>query len=357
MSVLASLSLPLVRKLDPEKAHELAIDALTLGISVPFKRPEDDPALATRALGMRFSNPIGIAAGFDKNARVLRPLARLGFGFVEAGTVTPRPQPGNPKPRLFRLEEDRAVINRMGFNNQGIDRFAVRLARLTRPLPSGRAGGAGVPVGANIGINKTGADPERDYPALVARVKPYVNYIVLNVSSPNTPGLRGLQDAARLKGILDAIAARHPERPPLLVKLAPDLEDDAIAPIVEAAIQGGVQGLIINNTTLARPDSLRSPHKGESGGLSGRPLAARSTQMLRLVANIAAGRLALVSCGGIESGQDILDRIRLGADLVQVYTAFAYEGPALIARLKREMLQIMRAQGIETLDDVRGVDL
>ena len=357
MSVLASLSLPLVRKLDPEKAHELAIDALTLGISVPFKRPEDDPALATRALGLRFSNPIGIAAGFDKNARVLRPLARLGFGFVEAGTVTPRPQPGNPKPRLFRLEEDRAVINRMGFNNQGIDRFAVRLARLTRPLPSGRAGGAGVPVGANIGINKTGADPERDYPALVARVKPYVNYIVLNVSSPNTPGLRGLQDAAKLKGILDAIAARHPERPPLLVKLAPDLEDDAIAPIVEAAIQGGVQGLIINNTTLARPDSLRSPHKGESGGLSGRPLAARSTQMLRLVANIAAGRLALVSCGGIESGQDILDRIRLGADLVQVYTAFAYEGPALIARLKREMLQIMRAQGIEALDDVRGVDL
>ncbi len=355
--MLASLSLPLVRKLDPEKAHELAIDALTLGISVPFKRPEDDPALATRALGMRFSNPIGIAAGFDKNARVLRPLARLGFGFVEAGTVTPRPQPGNPKPRLFRLEEDRAVINRMGFNNQGIDRFAVRLARLTRPLPSGRAGGAGVPVGANIGINKTGADPERDYPALVARVKPYVNYIVLNVSSPNTPGLRGLQDAARLKGILDAIAARHTERPPLLVKLAPDLEDDAIAPIVEAAIQGGVQGLIINNTTLARPDSLRSPHKGESGGLSGRPLAARSTQMLRLVANIAAGRLALVSCGGIESGQDILDRIRLGADLVQVYTAFAYEGPALIARLKREMLQIMRAQGIESLDDVRGVDL
>ncbi|OUJ13912.1 quinone-dependent dihydroorotate dehydrogenase [Acetobacter okinawensis] len=357
MSVLASLSLPLVRKLDPEKAHELAIDALTLGISVPFKRPEDDPALATRALGMRFSNPIGIAAGFDKNARVLRPLARLGFGFVEAGTVTPRPQPGNPKPRLFRLEEDRAVINRMGFNNQGIDRFAVRLARLTRPLPSGRAGGAGVPVGANIGINKTGADPERDYPALVARVKPYVNYIVLNVSSPNTPGLRGLQDAAKLKGILDAIAARHPERPPLLVKLAPDLEDDAIAPIVEAAVQGGAQGLIINNTTLARPATLRSAYKGESGGLSGRPLATRSRDMLRIVANIAAGRLALVSCGGIESGQDILDRIRLGADLVQVYTAFAYEGPALLGRLKQEMLQSMRAAGVETLDDIRGADL
>ncbi|MFT9424545.1 MAG: quinone-dependent dihydroorotate dehydrogenase [Acetobacter syzygii] len=357
MSLLASLSLPLVRKLDPEQAHKLAIDALMLGISVPFKRPADDPALATRALGMRFSNPIGIAAGFDKDARVLRPLARLGFGFVEAGTVTPRPQSGNPKPRLFRLVEDRAVINRMGFNNQGIDRFAVRLARLSRPLPSGRAGGAGVPVGANIGINKTGADPERDYPALVARVKPYVNYIVLNVSSPNTPGLRGLQDAARLKGILDAIAARHPERPPLLVKLAPDLEDDALPSIVEAAVAGGAQGLIINNTTLARPATLRSPYKGEAGGLSGRPLATRSTEMLRLVANLVAGRLALVSCGGIESGQDILTRIRLGADLVQVYSAFAYEGPALVARLKREMLQIMRAEGVETLDDVRGVDL
>ena len=357
MSALTSLSLPLLRRLDPEAAHELALDALTLGVSVPLRRPEDDPALATRALGLRFSNPIGIAAGFDKNARVLRPMARIGFGFVEAGTVTPRPQAGNPKPRLFRLEEDRAVINRMGFNNQGIDRFAVRLARLSRPLPSGRGGGAGVPVGANIGINKTGADPERDYPALVARVKPYVHYIVLNVSSPNTPGLRGLQDAARLKGILDAIAARHPERPPLLVKLAPDLEDDAIPAIVEAAVAGGAQGLIVSNTTLARPLNLQSPNKGETGGLSGRPLAPRAIAMLRLVAQVAAGRLTLVACGGIESGHDILERIRSGADLVQVYTAFAYEGPALVGRLKREMLSIMRHQGIESLDDIRGTAL
>ncbi|ATI12061.1 MULTISPECIES: quinone-dependent dihydroorotate dehydrogenase [Acetobacter] len=357
MSVLASLSLPFLRRLDPEQAHELALDALTLGVSVPIKRPKDDPALATRVLGMRFSNPIGIAAGFDKNARVLRPLAQLGFGFVEAGTVTPRPQAGNPKPRLFRLTEDRAVINRMGFNNQGIDKFAVRLARLSRPLPSGRGGGAGVPVGANIGINKTGADPERDYPELVARVKPYVNYIVLNVSSPNTPGLRGLQDAARLRGILDAISARHAERPPLLIKLAPDLEDDAIGPIVEAAVAGGAQGLIVTNTTLARPDSLQSSYRTEAGGLSGRPLKPRATEMLRLVAQAAAGRLALIACGGIESGEDILTRIRLGADLVQVYTAFAYEGPALVERLKREMQHIMRAQGIETLDDIRGKDL
>lgn len=354
MSSLASLSLPLLRKLDPETAHELALDALMLGVSVPVKRPVDDPALATRTLGMRFSNPIGIAAGFDKNARVMRPLAQLGFGFVEAGTVTPRAQAGNPKPRLFRLTEDRAVINRMGFNNQGIDRFAVRLARLHRTLPSGRGGGAGAPIGANLGINKTGADPERDYPALVGRVKPYVNYIVLNVSSPNTPGLRGLQDAARLKSILDAIAERHPERPPLLVKLAPDLENEAISPIVEAAIAGGAQGLIVSNTTLARPASLQSTFKGESGGLSGRPLRPRATEMLRLVAQAAAGRMALVACGGIESGADILERIRLGADLVQVYSAFAYEGPALVNRLKRELLDLMHQDGIEMLDDVRG---
>ncbi|ATJ92332.1 dihydroorotate dehydrogenase [Acetobacter senegalensis] len=357
MSSLASLSLPFLRKLEPETAHDMALDALMLGLSVPVKRPVDDPALATRALGMRFSNPIGMAAGFDKNARVLRPLAQLGFGFVEAGTVTPRPQPGNPRPRLFRLTEDRAIINRMGFNNQGIDRFAVRLARLHRTLPSGRGGGAGAPVGANLGINKTGADPERDYPALVGRVKPYVNYIVLNVSSPNTPGLRGLQDASRLKGILDAIAQRHSERPPLLVKLAPDLENDAVGPIVEAAIAGGAQGLIVTNTTLARPSSLQSPFKGERGGLSGRPLRPRATEMLRLVAQAAAGRMALVACGGIESGADILERIRLGADLVQVYSAFAYEGPALIARLKREMLEIMRQDNIEMLDDIRGTAL
>ena len=357
MSFLTHLSLPLLRRLDPETAHDIALDALTLGLSVPVKRPVDDQALATHALGYRFSNPIGIAAGFDKNARVLRPLAQMGFGFVEAGTVTPKAQPGNPRPRLFRLTEDRAVINRMGFNNQGIDRFVIRLARLHRPLSSGRAGGAGVPAGANLGINKTGADPERDYPALVGRVKAYVNYIVINVSSPNTPGLRGLQDAARLKSILDAIMERHPDSPPLLVKLAPDLEDDAIAPVVEAAIAGGARGFIISNTTLARPESLQSEFKAESGGLSGRPLRSRATDMLRLVAQVSAGRMTLIACGGIESGADILQRIRLGAHLVQVYSAFAYEGPPLISRLKKEMLELMQAEGIRSLEEIRGQDL
>lgn len=350
---LISPLLPLVRKLDPEQAHHLAIDALALGVGVPVRRPKDDPALAVRALGMRFPNMIGMAAGFDKNGRVIRPLARLGFGFVEAGTVTPHPQPGNPQPRLFRLDEDRAIINRMGFNNDGVDRFAVRLARLHR----GKGFHPGVPVGANLGINKTGADPERDYPDLIRRVKHYVDYIVLNLSSPNTPGLRSLQGAERLAGLLSAVSAAHAERPPLLVKLAPDLAEEEIAPIVEAAVAGGAQGLIISNTTLARPATLRSRFAGEAGGLSGRPLRERALTMLREVARLVDGRLVLIGCGGIEIGADIVDRVRAGADLVQVYTAFVYQGPALLTRLKREVLTILREQGVETISDLKGADL
>lgn len=350
---LISPFLPLVRAMDPERAHRLAIDALLMGVGVPAVRVRDDPALATRVLGKRFPNPIGIAAGFDKDARVLRPLARIGFGFVEAGTVTPRPQAGNPKPRLFRLTEDRAVINRMGFNNQGIDRFAVRLARLYRQ----RTLHPMVPVGANIGINKTGADPEKDYPALVGRVKPYVDYIVMNLSSPNTPGLRALQSAERLTGLLSAVNAAHPDRPPLLVKLAPDLSAEELGPVVEAAVSGGAQGLILGNTTLSRPAGLRSEYASEAGGLSGRPLKGLALEVLRETARLVDGRLALVGCGGIETGADIVARVRAGADLVQVYTAFAYEGPALLSRLKREVLAILREQGVESLSDLKGADL
>ncbi len=348
-----SAALPLIHRLDPEKAHNLAIDSLAMGLSLPWKREKDDPALATRALGMRFPNPVGIAAGFDKNARVIRPLARLGFGFVEAGTVTPRPQSGNPKPRLFRLDEDRAIINRMGFNNDGIDRFSQRLARLHRGLKSGREAGAGVPIGANIGINKTGADPEKDYPELVARVKPYVDYIVLNLSSPNTPGLRQLQSAEKLRGLLDAISARHASAPPLLIKLAPDLADADIPAIVRAAIEGGASGLIISNTTISRPDDLRSPFAHESGGLSGRPLKTRATEMLRNVSSEAGGKLTLIGCGGIESGADIVERLRAGADLVQVYSSFVFDGPALIPRLKKELLDILRRENMDSIADLK----
>ncbi|GBR54690.1 dihydroorotate dehydrogenase 2 [Neokomagataea thailandica NBRC 106555] len=280
----------------------------------------------------------------------------MGFGHVEAGTVTPRPQPGNPQPRLFRLPEDGAIINRMGFNGCGIDRFCRNLARLHRPQPNGRLRGPLAPLGANIGINKTGADPLKDYPELVARVRPYADYITINLSSPNTPGLRDLQSAEFLTQLLDAVNKRNAERPPLLIKLAPDMANAAYAPILEAAINGGAQGLILTNTTIARPDSLTSPHAHESGGLSGRPLTSRAREVLQHVSAINKGRLTLISAGGIETGRDILDRIRLGASMVQLYTSFILEGASILPRLKAELLQSMRDDGFNSLEEAFGVD-
>lgn len=344
---LASAALPLLRLLDAERAHGLALRALALGLAGQDTTP-DDPRLAMRVLGLAFRNPIGLAAGFDKNAVALASLARLGFGSVEAGTVTPRPQPGNPKPRLFRLEQDRAVINRLGFNNAGLAAYLPRLAGFPRGL---------VPVGANVGINKDGADPERDYPALIAAVAPHADYIVINVSSPNTPGLRDLQGEARLRAILDAVAERAPNRPPLLVKIAPDLSDAGLAAVVETAIAAGVQGLIVSNTTIARPPGLRSPNAHQAGGLSGVPLFSPSTAVLAQAARLAAGRLVLVGVGGIASGNDVLAKLRAGASLVQLYTGFAFAGPALIPRLKRELLAALDAQGFATVADAVGADL
>jgi dihydroorotate dehydrogenase len=343
---LASAALPLLRRLDPETAHRLALLALRCGLAGAAPAP-DDPRLAVSVLGRRFANPIGLAAGFDKDAVALRGLLRLGFGFVEVGTVTPRPQPGNPRPRLFRLPEDAAVINRMGFNNAGLDAFVGRLAAVPR----------GLPVGANVGLNKEGSVPERDYPALVAAVAPYVAYVVVNVSSPNTPGLRDLQAAPRLGGILAAIRRAVPQAPPLLVKLAPDLAPADLPGIVAACVDGGAAGLVVSNTTIARPPGLRSRHAGQAGGLSGAPLFAPSTAMLARVARLAAGRLVLVGVGGVMSGRQVLAKLRAGASLVQLYTGFALHGPALIPRLKHELLDALDAAGFATVADAVGTDL
>ena len=343
---LASALMPLLARADPERAHRLAITALRLGLAGRDAQP-DDPALAVEALGLRFRNPIGLAAGFDKDAMALRGLRRVGFGFIEAGSVTPRPQPGNPRPRVFRLPEDGAVINRYGLNNQGIAAFVARLAALPRNQ---------VPVGANVGINKEGADPERDLPALVAVVAPHADYVVINVSSPNTPGLRDLQGEARLAGILAAIAARVPSRPPLLVKVAPDLPEGGLEAIVETAAAHGVDGLIVSNTTVARPSSLRSRHAGEGGGLSGRPLRDASTRLVARTFRLARGRLVVVGCGGVASGADALDKIRAGASLVQLYTAFSLAGPGLVPRIKRELSAALRVQGFTSVQDAVGVD-
>ena len=346
---LTSAALPLLRRLDPERAHRLARAGLRAGLGGRGPGPAD-PLLATEALGLRFPTPIGLAAGFDKDAEALAPLARLGFGFLEAGTVTPRPQPGNPRPRLFRLAEDQAAINRMGFNNAGIDAFVARLRRLRD------GGGIGIPLGANVGINKDGADPERDYPALVGAVALLVDFVVINVSSPNTAGLRAWQQAERLAALLAAIAAAVPARPPLVVKIAPDLTDPELAEVIETCVRAGVAGLCIGNTTLARPATLRSRHAAEAGGLSGAPLFARSTALLARASLRAGGRLCLIGVGGVFSGADVLTKLRAGASLVQLYTGFAYGGPAMISRITGELAAALRAGGFASVAAAVGTD-
>jgi dihydroorotate dehydrogenase len=343
LSLLASAALPGLRLLDPERAHTIAIRALSWGL-VPGASGPDHPALAVACLGCRFTNPIGLAAGFDKNAAAGPALLRLGFGFVETGSITPRPQSGNPRPRIFRLREDRGVINRLGFNNLGLTVYLRNLARLSDRV---------IPLGANVGINKDGADPVRDYQAMIEAVRSLVDYAVINVSSPNTPGLRDLQAEAQLRSILQALRSVA-GRPPILVKIAPDLSHDDLASVVETCVQEGVQGLIVGNTTLSRPAGLKSRYAREAGGLSGLPLQPLSTAMLARAFLLAQGRLVMIGAGGVFTGRDALTKIQAGASLVQVYTSFAFHGPALIPRLKAELLAALRDARFATVQDAIG---
>jgi len=342
---IASALLPLLRGIDPECAHGLALRALSLGL-VGRDRSPDDPVLAITVFGQSFRNPLGLAAGFDKNAAAVLPLMRLGFGHVEAGSVTLRGQPGNPRPRLFRLTEDRAVINRMGMNNLGLEAFRDRLRALPRPLPA--------VLGANLGLNKDG-DFTRDYAEMTRALAGAADYVVVNVSSPNTPGLRDLQGEERLITILDSIQAIGPVMP-VLVKIAPDLAEDALPALVEACVARGVAGLIVANTTIDRPASLRSAQAREAGGLSGPQLFAPSTAMLRTVFRLARGRLTLIGCGGIGSAEDAYAKIRAGASLVQFYAALVYEGPALVPRIKQGLAALLRRDGFEHVAAAVGVD-
>ena len=332
--------MPALRRLDPETAHNLSLKALKLGL-VGSNNSPDDPILAARAFGRVLRNPIGLAAGFDKNAVAVNALGRLGFGFVEAGTVTPRPQAGNPRPRLFRLTEDRAVINRMGFNNAGLDVYLANLRKVDRQS---------LVLGANVGINKEGADPERDYPALVSAVSPYADYITINISSPNTPGLRDLQSEERLAGILSGISTPRP----VFVKIAPDLSEAGLEAVVGVALQHGVSGLIVSNTTIARPDSLQSALRRETGGLSGAPLFAPSTLMLARARKLAGDRLVFIGAGGVSSAEEVLVKILAGASLVQFYSAFAYQGPAMVPRLKTGLAALLRARGFASVAEAVG---
>ncbi len=336
----------LLRRLDPEDAHRLAVRGLNLGLG-PRAPAADDPMLTAELAGLQLPNCVGLAAGFDKNAEAAGGLLAAGFGFVECGTVTPLPQAGNPRPRLFRLSEDRGVINRMGFNNDGLEAFAGRLARRPR---------RGV-VGANLGANKDSADRISDYVTGLERLWRLADYFTVNVSSPNTPGLRALQGRAALDelfGRLGETRARltAEDRPrPVFLKVAPDLEPDEPPAIVEACLAHGVDGIIVSNTTIARPESLRSPFKAEAGGLSGAPLLELSTRRLREFAEAARGRLVLVGAGGIASGDDAFMKLRAGASAVQLYSAMVYEGPGLIVRLKRQLAARLRAEGFRSVSE------
>jgi dihydroorotate dehydrogenase len=313
----------------------------------------DDPILETRLWGRRFPNPIGMAAGYDKNAEAYRALLRLGFGFAEVGSVTPRPQPGNPKPRLFRLTEDRAVINRMGFNNDGVDAVARRLES------RGRLAG---PLGINLGKNKDSADAAADYVRGVQVLARHADYLVVNVSSPNTPGLRALQGREPLAALIEAVQRARREAvpeapPPLLVKIAPDLQPEDRQDIAAVALESGIDGLIVSNTTIARPPGLRSRYRSEVGGLSGVPLFQPSTELLAEMYRLTHGRLALVGVGGVASGADAYAKIRAGASLVQLYSALVYEGPGLVGRIKRELAQALRRDGFSSVAQAVGAGL
>ena len=330
----------LLRNMDPETAHGLAIRALQ---TAPLPRPPaDDPILRVNLAGLDLPNPIGLAAGLDKNGVALRGLSRLGFGFVECGSVTPLAQPGNPRPRLFRLSEDRAIINRMGFNNAGLEAFAARLQ--ARP--------AGVVTGANLGANKETEDKAADYVTGLKRLKGLADYVVVNVSSPNTPGLRALQGRAALDDLLGRLAeARSGDPAPVFLKIAPDLTEAEIVLIVEAALAHRIDGLIVSNTTLERPASLKSTQAGEAGGLSGAPLRDLALQALIHAAGAAEGRLPLIAVGGIASGADAWARIRAGASAIQIYSALIYDGPGLIEAIKRDLAARLRAEGFSTVSE------
>ncbi|MEM7443573.1 MAG: quinone-dependent dihydroorotate dehydrogenase [Pseudomonadota bacterium] len=340
------LARPILHALQPETAHNLTLVVLKLGLG-PRMTSTDPPPLAIEVFGKSFANPIGIAAGFDKNAEVIRPLQRLGLGFVEIGSVTPRPQKGNPKPRMLRWREEEALINRIGFSGVGLDRVE---ARLKRPRPHGI-------VGANLGKNKDTTEPEADYARSVRRIARLVDYLVVNVSSPNTPGLRDLQAASALTEIVTAVQAARSEvgaTTPILLKIAPDLSDEDLADVVRVALDKQLDGLIVSNTTISRPDNLPTSLAGEAGGLSGPPLMPKSTDMLRAVARDVAGRIPLVGVGGVASGADAYAKIQAGASLVQLYTALAYRGPRLVAEIKRDLAALLDRDGFSSVSEAVG---
>jgi dihydroorotate dehydrogenase len=354
------LTRPLLHALDPEDAHALAISMLKFAPLPPAAR--GDKRLTVRAFGLNFPNPVGMAAGFDKNAEVPDALLRLGFGFVEVGTITPLPQAGNPRPRLFRLDADEGVINRLGFNSQGADAVLKRLAARAR-APARRGGGAEGIVGINVGANKDAFDRVADYVRLIERFAAVASYVTINISSPNTPGLRDLQQAAALDDLLvrvvaarDRVSLRAGDTP-VLVKIAPDLTLSELDDVVAVARRRTVDGMVVGNTTITRPRTLREQKAAqEAGGLSGKPLFPLATRMLAETFVRVEGQFPLIGVGGIDSGSAALAKMRAGANLVQIYSALVFRGLGLVGEIKDELINAIERGEARTLGDLVGLD-
>ena len=341
---LAKVAGRVLKRLPPETAHRAAINALK--IAPLAKPPSPDPRLSVEVLGLRFPNPLGLAAGFDKNAEVPGAMLALGFGFVEVGTLTPRPQPGNGRPRLFRLQEDAAVINRFGFNNAGFERARARLERRPPGL-----------IGVNIGANKDAADRVEDYALGVRTFAPLADYLTINVSSPNTPGLRELQRREALDDLIARVVEARDEtepRRPLMLKIAPDLDARGLEDIVATALIRRIDGLIVSNTTVARPATLTSRNRGESGGLSGRPLFEPSTRLLARVYLLTGGAMPLIGCGGVEDAETALAKIEAGANLVQLYTGLVIKGHGVVEEILEGLSRSVEARGLNRIGELVG---
>ena len=346
MTPIESLGLALLHKFDPETAHGLSLTALRVGL-VPLPGPVSSPRLATSLAGMSLLNPVGLAAGYDKNAVAIGPLSRAGFGFIEVGAATPLPQTGNPRPRLFRLTEDKAAINRFGFNNEGAAAIAARVAARR---------GTKVPVGLNLGANKTSTDRAADFAQVLALCGPHVDFATVNVSSPNTEKLRDLQGPAALTALLAGVmevGAKLPRPIPIFLKIAPDLTPDDLAAIAEVALASGLSGVIATNTTLSR-DGLHSAHRAETGGLSGAPLFEKSTRVLAQLSQLTEGKLPLIGVGGISSAEQAYAKIRAGASAVQVYTAMVYQGLSLAADIAKGLDALLARDGHITVSAAIG---
>lgn len=348
MSVLEAVGLAALRRIDPEAAHGLALRALNAGLA-PLPGPVALPRLACTLAGMPLLNPIGLAAGFDKNATAVAALSRAGFGFLEVGAATPLAQPGNPKPRLFRLTEDRAAINRFGFNNDGAEAIAARLAARTR---------GPVPVGLNLGANKTSENRAADFARVLATCGPHVDFATVNVSSPNTEKLRDLQGpaalAALLAGVMEARAGLATPIP-VFLKIAPDLNEDELAQIADVALASGLSGIIATNTTLDRA-GLKSAHAAEMGGLSGAPLFEKSTRVLARLSELTGGKLPLIGVGGVSSAEEAYAKIRAGASVVQIYTAMVYHGLSLAAKIAVGLEGLLARDGFALVAEAVGTD-